>query len=64
MGLLHTLYIIRVSCFVGFAEKLFHQLESTTERFEVKVMMVDLISRLVGIHQVMVTSIFQAILNM
>ncbi|KAJ8311774.1 hypothetical protein KUTeg_010673 [Tegillarca granosa] len=35
----------------GFSEKLFKQLESTNERFEVKLMMIDLISRLVGIHQ-------------
>jgi len=35
----------------GFSERLFKQLESSTERFEVKVMMMDLISRLVGIHQ-------------
>lgn len=35
----------------GFAEKLFKQLESSTERFEVKLMLMNLISRLVGIHQ-------------
>ncbi|XP_071477530.1 protein SDA1 homolog [Diadema antillarum] len=33
-----------------FAERLFKQLEKTTERFEVKLMMINLISRLVGIH--------------
>jgi hypothetical protein len=33
-------------------EKLFSQLEKTTERFEVKLMMMDLTSRLIGIHQV------------
>lgn len=37
---------------IGFCEKLFRQLESTTERFEVKLMMVDLVSRLIGVHQV------------
>jgi len=31
---------------------LFKQLETSTERFEVKLMMMDLISRLTGIHQV------------
>lgn len=36
----------------GFAEKLFKQLEGTNERFEVKLMMLNLISRLVGLHQV------------
>uniref|UniRef100_A0A4W3H8S4 Protein SDA1 n=1 Tax=Callorhinchus milii TaxID=7868 RepID=A0A4W3H8S4_CALMI len=34
-----------------FAEKLFKQLESSKERFEVKMMMMNLISRLVGIHE-------------
>ena len=37
---------------VGFSERLLHQLEGTSERFEVKLMMMDLISRLVGVHQV------------
>lgn len=35
----------------GFSERLFKQLEKSTERFEVKLMMMDLISRLTGIHQ-------------
>uniref|UniRef100_A0A8C1XBN7 Protein SDA1 n=1 Tax=Cyprinus carpio TaxID=7962 RepID=A0A8C1XBN7_CYPCA len=35
-----------------FAEKLLKQLESSNERFEVKIMMMELISRLVGIHEV------------
>ncbi|CAD7678002.1 unnamed protein product [Nyctereutes procyonoides] len=34
-----------------FAEKLLKQLESSTKRFEVKMMLVNLISRLVGIHE-------------
>ncbi|KAK7097160.1 protein SDA1 homolog [Littorina saxatilis] len=37
----------------GFSEKLLHQLEGTNERFEVKLMMMDLISRLVGVHQLL-----------
>jgi len=39
---------------VGLSERLFSQLESSTknERHEVKLMMTNLISRLVGIHQV------------
>ena len=37
---------------VDFCERLFRQLEATTERFEVKLLMIDLISRLIGIHQV------------
>ncbi|XP_048457686.1 protein SDA1 homolog isoform X2 [Rhincodon typus] len=35
----------------GFAEKLFKQLEDSKERFEVKMMLMDLISRLIGIHE-------------
>ncbi|XP_017262995.1 protein SDA1 homolog [Kryptolebias marmoratus] len=34
-----------------FSEKLLKQLESSKERFEVKMMMMELISRLVGIHE-------------
>ncbi|KAM9450396.1 protein SDA1 homolog [Clarias gariepinus] len=34
-----------------FAEKLLKQLESSKERFEVKIMLMELISRLVGIHE-------------
>uniref|UniRef100_A0A672YBA2 Protein SDA1 n=1 Tax=Sphaeramia orbicularis TaxID=375764 RepID=A0A672YBA2_9TELE len=34
-----------------FSEKLFKQLEDSKERFEVKIMMMELISRLVGIHE-------------
>ncbi|MGH0140651.1 UNVERIFIED_CONTAM: hypothetical protein FKN15_023263 [Acipenser sinensis] len=34
-----------------FAEKLLKQLENSKERFEVKIMMMELISRLVGIHE-------------
>lgn len=37
--------------FPDFAEKLFKQLESTNERFEVKLMALDVISRLIGLHQ-------------
>ena len=42
---------------VGFSERLLHQLEGTNERFEVKLMMMDLISRLVGVHQVSQSSL-------
>lgn len=34
----------------GFAERLMTQVEKTTERFEVKLMMLDLVSRLIGVH--------------
>lgn len=39
-------------CLLDFAEKLLKQLENCKERFEVKMMLMDLISRLVGIHEV------------
>lgn len=35
-----------------FSEKLLKQLEASKERFEVKIMMMELLSRLVGIHEV------------
>lgn len=35
----------------GFAESLFKQLDSRNERFEVKLMTMNLISRLIGVHQ-------------
>lgn len=34
----------------GFAEKLFKQMEASNERFEVKLMALDVISRLIGLH--------------
>ncbi|CAH2037541.1 unnamed protein product, partial [Iphiclides podalirius] len=34
----------------GFAEKLFKQMESSNDRFEVKLMSLDVISRLIGLH--------------
>lgn len=38
----------------GFAEQLFKHTESMNERFEVKVMSLDVISRLIGLHQLFV----------
>lgn len=38
--------------FPDFSEKLLKQLENSKERFEVKIMLMELISRLVGIHEV------------
>lgn len=38
----------------SFAEQLFKKLEHSKERFEVKLMLMSLISRLVGLHQVSV----------
>ena len=36
----------------SFAEKLFKKLEHSKERFEVRLMLMSLISRLIGLHQV------------
>src|SRR5438067_1001056 len=36
----------------GLAEKLFDMLRQTSERFEVRLMIMNLISRLIGVHQV------------
>lgn len=33
------------------AEKLFHQLEASNRRFEIKILTLDIISRLIGLHQ-------------
>jgi len=42
----------------GFCEKLFKQMEKSTERFEVKLMMIDLVSRLIGIHKLLVLNFY------
>ncbi|XP_041826776.1 protein SDA1 homolog [Melanotaenia boesemani] len=41
-----------------FSEKLLKQLEDSKERFEVKIMMMELISRLVGIHELFVFNFY------
>merc|ERR1719414_2051289 len=41
-----------------FSEKLFKQMEKSTERFEVKLMMIDLVSRLIGIHKLMLLNFY------
>lgn len=40
------------------AEKLFKQLETTTKRFEVKLMTLDVISRLIGIHELLLLNFY------
>lgn len=40
------------------AERLFAQLESTTKRFEVKLMTLDVISRLVGVHTLFLSNFY------
>merc|ERR1712106_1034592 len=41
-----------------FAEKLFRKLEGLTERFEVKLMMLELVSRLIGTHQLILLNYY------
>jgi len=41
-----------------FAEKLFRKLEGLTERFEVKLMMLELVSRLIGTHQLIILNYY------
>nr|CAD7569164.1 unnamed protein product [Timema californicum] len=42
----------------GLAEKLYRQLESSTERFEVKLMILEVISRLIGLHQLILLNYY------
>ncbi|CAF0956176.1 unnamed protein product [Adineta steineri] len=50
---LHLLYDAQ-----DFVERLFRQLESSNERFEVKLLHQDLISRLIGLHQLLVLNFY------
>lgn len=45
-------------CLTGLAEKLFRQLETTHERFEVRLMTLDMISRLIGLHQLILLNFY------
>eukprot|EP00123_Amoebidium_parasiticum_P010986 comp20446_c0_seq1/m.26000 comp20446_c0_seq1/g.26000 ORF comp20446_c0_seq1/g.26000 comp20446_c0_seq1/m.26000 type:complete len:691 (-) comp20446_c0_seq1:81-2153(-) len=42
----------------GLAEKLFNKLKQSTERFEVRLMMMNLISRLVGVHELVLLNFY------
>jgi len=42
----------------SFAEKLFKKLETLTERFEVKLMMLELVSRLIGTHELQLLNFY------
>ncbi|KAJ7401430.1 Protein SDA1 like protein [Pitangus sulphuratus] len=59
-ALLH--YYKSITALLDFAEKLLKQLENCKERFEVKMMLMDLISRLVGIHEI-IQSVLMTIAN-
>ena len=41
-----------------FAERLFRQLESSNERFEVKLLHQDLLSRLIGLHHLLLLNFY------
>lgn len=47
----------------GMAENLFKQLQNTNERFEVKLMHLDVISRLIGIHELFLFSFYPYIMR-
>ncbi|CAH1968389.1 unnamed protein product [Acanthoscelides obtectus] len=47
----------------GMAEKLFQQLEMTNKRFEVKLMTLDVISRLIGLHNLFLFNFYPYILR-
>uniref|UniRef100_A0A3Q1H394 Protein SDA1 n=1 Tax=Acanthochromis polyacanthus TaxID=80966 RepID=A0A3Q1H394_9TELE len=51
MKVLKKFKLSSISFCLDFSEKLLKQLEDSKERFEVKIMMMELISRLVGIHE-------------
>src|SRR5262249_6436403 len=42
----------------GFAEKLFRVLKATTEKFDVRLMMMNLISRLIGHHKLIILDFY------
>ncbi|EFA00563.1 protein SDA1 homolog [Tribolium castaneum] len=42
----------------GMAEKLFNQMETTNKRFEIKILTLDVISRLIGLHQLFLFSYY------
>lgn len=42
----------------GFAEKLFRRLETMNERFEIKLMILDVVSRLIGLHQLILFNFY------
>ena len=46
----HTLHLFLLLS--DFAEKLFKKLDRSTERFEARLLIMNLISRLIGVHQV------------
>lgn len=42
----------------GFAEKLFKQLEKNNDRFEIKLLALDVISRLIGLHNLFLLNFY------
>ncbi|MQL68154.1 hypothetical protein Taro_000425 [Colocasia esculenta] len=50
--------IFYISCLQGFAEKLFSRLQKCNERFEVKMMMLQVVARTVGLHQLVLLNFY------
>ena len=48
----------RCDAFADFSERLFRQLESSNERFEVKLLHQDMISRLIGLHHLLLLNFY------
>jgi protein SDA1 len=46
-----------------FVEKLFRELEHTNESFEIKLMMIDLVARLVGIHNLYLLNFYSFLIR-
>lgn len=47
----------------NFIEKLFKEVEITNEGFEIKIMMIDLVARLIGIHQLYLLNFYTFIVR-
>ena len=52
-GIIFLIRCVKLQNFLSdFAEKLFKKLEGCREKFDVRIMLMNLISRLIGVHQV------------
>ena len=47
-------FSLTIMYFLDFAEKLYKKLEGCREKFDVRVMLMNLISRLIGIHKALI----------
>ena len=55
---MYQLYVLIFHFSQGLAEKLFSRLRRSTEKFEVRLLMLDLITRLIGYHQLLVLPLY------